>query len=240
MACKFSIICCYTNKELMHEMLVSSLEKQTFKDYEFLPINNKELGFVSASETLNYASNNAIGEILVYAHQDLSLVDEDFLKKLCAFCDEYEFGVAGVAGVVGKEKQVFSSVTMDIDYRIAGKQLNEVKEVDALDECLFIIKKDNFMKFDNLGDTWHFYAVEYSIRCKLANKKVLLFPLSVYHLSPGWSLNDNYWKTLKLLAKKYRSTHKKIYTCMGSFRTDILLPFEIILRKIKRKLFRKR
>lgn len=180
-----SVICAYNNAEILHKMLVPSLEKQTCRDFELISVNAKEHGFTGAAQTLNYGASVAKGEILVFVHQDIELLSETFIDQLNEFCTTYDFGVAGVAGGVAKKKKVYSSVTMDSDHRIAGERATQPMEVDTLDECLFFVKRDRFKGFTDYG-TWHFYAVEYALRCKLGGEKIMLFPLEVYHLSPGW------------------------------------------------------
>ena len=97
------------------------------------------------------------------------------------------------------------------------------------------------MGFDEYCSTWHLYAVEYSLRCHLRGEAVKIFPLDVYHLSPGWSLNKSYYATLKKVEKKYRKQFSHIYTTMGCFPTGaIKLPIFLFLRNIKHKLFRNR
>lgn len=226
-----SIICACNNEKLYNEMLLPSVKKQTLQDYEIIKLNAKELGLVGAAQTLNYGASIAKGDLLLFVHQDIEWNDDKFFEKLITYSSQYNFGIAGVAGVNSNEKQVYSSVTIDIDHRQAGIKITEVKNVDTLDECLFVIKKDKFKGFTDYR-TWHFYAVEYSLKCKRANENVLLFPLDVYHLSPGWSLDKTYWQTLKRVAKDF-SDFKVIPTTMGQFRNNCFLKFEIVLRRLR-------
>lgn len=171
-------------------MLITSLKKQSFKDYETIIVNAKEHNFKNASETLNYGASLAEGDILVFCHQDIDLVDFDFLNKLKVYCDRYDFGIAGVAGIAADNK-VYSNICHGKNKNdIVGILSQKVMDLVSVDECLFIIKKDKFNNFDYTNKTWHLYAVDYSYSCLKNNEKVLLFPLRLYHLSPGYSLND--------------------------------------------------
>lgn len=146
----------------------------------------------------------------------------------------------GVAGVMVNNKgPVYTNITHGkIDYRPeAFTHIDEPIKVDCLDELFFFIKKDKFKPFDDYGPVWHFYAVEQCLRAKT----VLCFPLDVFHLSPGNSLNNSYYSTLKKVAKKYKD-HKIIPTTMGYFRNNILLYLQIAKGKLgilKRKLLKK-
>jgi len=197
-----SVICACNNEKIYNDMLLPSIKKQTVTDYEVIKLNSAELGLSGAANTLNYGAKLAKGDLLMFVHQDVELLSENFFADLIKFSRENDFAIAGVAGVVTKEKQVYSSVVMDVNRVQAGIKNTSVKEVDSIDECLFIIKKDNFKGFKDYG-TWHFYAVEYSIRAKQKGERVLLFPLEIYHLSPGWSFNASYWQTLKAIEKDY-------------------------------------
>lgn len=228
-----SVVCATNDEVMLKKMLVASLKRQTNQNYELIVVDSKKLGFTSSDKALNYGASLAKGEILMFVHQDVELISDRFLDQLEAFSKDNDFGIAGVCGVVSTgEYVVYSSVIMGTNHIQAGRKNTEVRDIYALDECLFIIKKKDFVGFDDLGKTWHFYAVDYSIRCHQKNKKVLLFPLEIYHLSPGWSLNYSYFDTLLVVAKKYPDI-KKIKTCMGVFSNNLALPIYCSYRKFK-------
>lgn len=228
-----SIICPVTDNDTFDNMLVASLKKQAYPDYELLPINAKKHGFRSAAETLNYGAKIAKGDIFIFVHQDVELLSDTVLSDIVDYSSKYDFAIAGVCGVVGTgEYIVSSSVTMGPDKRQAGIRLTKPQKTFVLDECLFVIKANSFTCFDNIGDTWHFYAVDYCLRAHKRNENVYLFPLEIYHLSPGWSLNYDYFDKLKVIGQKYTYL-KKICTCMGIFRNDAFLPVYCNYRKFK-------
>lgn len=231
-----SVICACNNQEILNKMLIPSLKKQSITNWELIVINTKEEGLTSASAALNSGADRSSGDILLFAHQDIEFLQTDILERIEKYSSDYEFGVGGVAGRALSEPYVYSSVIHGKEREPAGIKITEPRSTDSLDECIFFMKKESFKRFDDLGDTWHFYAVEYSQRCKLNGEKVMLFPLEIYHLSPGWSLNNSYWKTLKLVAKKYKGKLKYIITTMGIFRNDASLPLHIAYRKLKMRI----
>lgn len=231
-----SVICASNKQDILEKMLIPSLKMQINANWELIVIDAKKEGLNSASEALNMGANIAHGDILLFVHQDVEFLRDDVLERLERFCLDYDFGVGGVAGRALNETDVYTSVIHGADRKPAGIMIAEPRETDALDECMFFVKKDSFKRFDDLGKTWHFYAVEYSQRCKLSDEKVMLFPLEIYHLSPGWSLDNTYWKTLKSVAKKYKKELKYIVTTMGIFRNSASLPLHIAYRKLKMKL----
>lgn len=229
-----SIICACNDDAVFDRMLMSSLKKQTYTDYEVIKLDSVALGLKGAANTLNYGADIANGDILVFIHQDIELSDRYCLQKINEYAVALKFGIAGVAGVKTGDKSVYSSVTMDVDHRQAGLRITEVKEAEVLDECLLIVRKADFKGFRDYN-SWHFYAVEYSLRCLRQDEKVLVLPLDVYHLSPGWSLNDSYWDTLKRVAKDFKD-FKVIPTTMGQYNNNSLLSLEILLRKLRAKI----
>ncbi len=225
-----SIICPSTDEGIRKKLLEASLEKQTFRDFELIVLNNRELGMDRASRVLNEGAKRARGEMLVFAHQDVALEDERFLEKLWKYGEAFEFGIGGVAGTANGEETVWSSVTQGPERQQAGRRLEAPMEADSLDECLFFMKKADFMGFADLGATWHLYAVEYCLRCRTEGKKVMLFPLPVYHASPGWSMDEGYWRTLDRVATMYRGKVKAIPTTLGVFELNWLYPIKRIKR----------
>lgn len=223
-----SFICAVNNDELAKKMLINSLSKQTSDQYELVLIHAQEYGFTSASQTLNYGASIAKGDIFIFIHQDIEFQSSHCVEDLLELCNKYEFAIAGVAGVSLLRRKVYSSVEMDFDHRIAGIQNTKVRTIDTLDECLLIIKRSAFQGFADYGDTWHFYGVDYSLRSALNDESVLLFPIQIYHLSPGWSLDHSYWKTLKLLKKRYKKLFKVIPTTMGIWTFDLYGKFKIL------------
>lgn len=229
-----SVVVCVNKMDVYERLLLPSIKKQKHKDYEIVLIDTKEHPYSSAADALNYGASLAKGDILIFCHQDVELLDDYAFTQIEKLSSENEYGVAGVAGIVESEMQIYSSVVDGLDRRQAGIKNEEVKNVDSLDECLFVVKKDRFKGFTDYG-SWHFYAVEYSLKCKRNNENVLLLPINIYHESPGWSLNKSYWKTLLKVAKEFRE-FKTIPTTMGVFKNNKLLRLRIIRNRLRNAL----
>ena len=232
-----SFICATNDTKTLNEMLVASLKKQINQNFELVVVDAKEHGLKSASETLNYGASIANGKYLCFVHQDIEFLNDDAIDKIIDYFDSNDFGIAGVAGETGKTRKdytVYSSVVMNEDRKHAGLFLDKQKEAYSVDECVMFVKKEQFKKFDDFGNTWHFYGVEYSLRCIKNNEKVLLFPINVYHKSSG-VLNNSYWDTLKLVCKKYKDV-KVIKTCCGNFNNNCLTSLYCFAHKVKNKL----
>lgn len=227
-----SIICPCNNKDIL-EMLLTSLKKQKNQNYEIVIVDTIEQKFSSAVDALSYGASKAKGTIFVFCHQDIEFLSYDAIDIIYKYCLENDFGIAGVAGVNSGKLAIFSSVRDGPQHLITGTEIHEVTPIDVLDECLFIIKKDKFMGFDSLGATWHFYAVDYCMKSIASNKKNLLFPIRIYHQSPGYSINYNFFKILKKLGKKYKGSFKYVTTTIINVKNDSFFGLRVFWCKTK-------
>lgn len=232
-----SIICVYNNFEILNKFLIPSLRRQKNKDYELILYNNSTNNLTAASLALNCCANKAKGEILIFVHQDVYFIDDESISKIVDFCSKYEFGLAGVAGV-DDNGNVLSSVLQGQNRQIAGKLNTSIREIEVLDECLLIVKRKNFFGFEYLGNTWHLYGVEYSLFCKRNRLVNFLYPIMIWHYSPGLSLNDSYFKTVK----NFFALHTEITkfdTTMGGFKNNYIFNLRILYLKLKFRFMKK-
>lgn len=238
---KLSFICAFNKPDVLNTLLIPSLKKQVNQSYELILVDAKEHGFKSAAETLNYGASLAKTDCLCFVHQDIAFLDDDAVDKIIDLFEANDFGIAGVAGQVGDKKKnysVISSVVMTENRIQAGSPLTEKKEAYSVDECLMFIKKSRFMGFDDFGSTWHFYGVEYSIRCLEKGNKVLLVPIDVYHESAG-DTNNSYWDTLRKVGKRHKG-QRTIKTTCGIYKNGFLLPLYCFAHKVKNGLMKRR
>lgn len=228
----FSIICVYNNSELLNKMLVESIKKQKFKDYELLLIDNQKKKYLSASAALNYGASISKGDFLVFVHQDVELISPDYLSLLSSLCKKNNFGIAGVAGMDIKTRKVFSCVFQGYNKEIAGTKIDSIKQIDSVDECLMVIPQKSFIGFENLGSVWHLYGPAYSLLAKSKQQDVILPPLPTYHLSPGWSFDCTYFDALVTLCNKHHDW-KTIPTTMGIWKNDSFTKLRCSFKKLK-------
>lgn len=243
-----SIICPTNNFDVFNSQLKESLDKQNYRDFEVIPVdtNNRR---ISAVDALIEGAKKANGEYLLFCHHDL-LFEEDELGNIIKYLSNIgDFGVVGVAGVDNQGK-VIGNVTNGVTpKRITSSVIDGPVEVQTLDEMLFIVKREvlSEIPFDKRNETWHLYAVDYSLSMKLYNKKVYVIPSDIYHKSAGYSMNRSYYTELQRICTKYQNDIEKIYTTMGVWHTktaklrmDILnIKFQMILVNLKRFLIRR-
>lgn len=217
-----SVICVYNNEDILNRYLINSLKTQE-KKHELILLDNTKKRFKSASEALNYGGQKAKGKYLIFMHQDIDLLSDNWLKKAEEILNSMnKLGIAGVAGIKNR-KGVISNISHGITPQLAGRfQIEKPTKVQTLDECLIIIPRSVFKiyQFDeDTCDNWHLYAVDYSLSIKSSGLEAYVIPLSLYHRSNALSLNKEYFYTLEKLLKKYKSSHNFIHTTMGTWST---------------------
>lgn len=237
-----SIICASNNKQILEECLEQSLDKQTYKDFELIVVDTKKNKYIGASDALMSGAKKSKGDILIFVHHDVIFNTEYELENIVKQIEKIkDFGILGIAGAPYKKGTLVGNITNgEPKIYISDKKINDPTEVQTLDEVMFIIKKDNLEKQPlNLDNkTWHLYAVEYCLKMHENNKKVMVIPSNIHHLSAGASMNDDYYKQLRKVCKIYKKTYKNINTTCGRWYTNkILLELQIYrhLRRIKQK-----
>lgn len=230
-----SIVCIYNNKEILNKYLLKSLRTQTVK-FEPIFIDNTDNKFKSATEALNYGGNKANGKYLMFVHQDVFLFSDEWLDKIEKSLNSLKhFGVAGVAGVSEKGKDVISNIKHGISHKKAGKiHIKNPFRVQTLDECLFIIPQNVFKtyKFDENLNGWHLYAVDYCLNVNRNGLKVYVLPYFIYHMSHGYSMSEDFYSKLKYVLKKYKKDYDTIYTTCDVWNTSHPIIVQRIVNKI--------
>ena len=150
-------------------------------------------------------------------------------------------GVAGAQPISKNKRRIISSIYQGPNqHRVGQWNGSEFEEVQTVDECLFIIKKDYFIhhKF-RVRVGWHLYAVEYCLNTLLDGLKNYVIKADVWHLSPGNSLDSNYIVQLEKLIKQYKQKFDQISTTVKAWPTRgiyayIYRKYYYIKQRIKR------
>jgi GT2 family glycosyltransferase len=187
-----SVICVYNNKNILKKELEVSVDNQRNVKYEKIFIDNRDKKFSSAAKALNYGVSISSGNILIFTHQDIILLENNVFEKLIEY-----FALLGkdsILGVAGKSSSFPSSTITNIlhgkNREYAGKfGYKDNFKVNTIDECFFAITRESFHKLvfdENICFSWHLYGVEY---CLEAKKKLdcnsFVVDLSIYHNSAG-------------------------------------------------------
>lgn len=217
-----SIVCVYNNKEILDNFLLKSLKTQSV-DYELILIANTNGKFKSAAQALNEGAEKANGDYIMFVHQDIDLKSNEWLKDTEYILGSLDnFGICGVAGISPwDEDEIISNIQQgNPPQNISKKRIKTPQKVQTADECLFIIPRSVFkiLKFDQeVCSDWHLYAVDYSLSIKYRGFKVFVLPSDIYHSSPGNSMSEQYYLTLKKVLKKHKNHYKVVFTTMGGW-----------------------
>lgn len=214
-----SIVCVYNNKEILENWLLKSLKKQTI-EYELILLNSQDNQFQSAAVALNYGGSKATGKFIFFIHQDINLVNPQFLQKSLDYLNHLDnLGIAGIAGKSGIHGEIVTKIIQGEPPRqINVRGIVTPLEVESLDECLLIIPKEEFRKipFDtSTCDDWHLYGVDYCLTMKERGLKVVVLPICAYHRSEGGSISRGYFHSLSKLFKKHQGHYPVIITTVG-------------------------
>lgn len=238
-----SIVVISNNQEKLEKELLNSLKMQDYQDYEMIIIDNTKNEFKTASSANNEGVKRATGKYILFIHNDVVFKDKNSLSNIVQYfylLDKKEYAILGFAGIQIGEKRIMSLETGKQHKIFTEKELNGVESCFSVDECGFIMCNDMISKylFADLGQTWHFYAVEICLRLMKDGYKIGVIPVSAWHTSLG-DANENYYVTMKKLVQMYRKTFPKIYTTCYSVTTkypiaEIKLNIKIIKKYIKK------
>jgi hypothetical protein len=230
----FSIVCVYNDEKVLNDWLMKGLKTQDFK-FELILVDNTGGKFKSAAEGLNHGGAKAVGEYIIFMHQDVCLLAAGSLRRAEAFLREIpDVGVAGVAGVTkGGGGGFFRVGTTPLENRACfvyqGPEKEPIPcgtftgpvEVQTLDEQLLMVPRKVFSGagFDEkVCSGWHLYGVGYSLSMKKRGLKAYSLPIPVWHVSQG-TLNKDYYATLNKILKKHKDENV-IYTTCGLWHTS--------------------
>lgn len=221
------------NRQEIFEGFRESLQAQEEIDYELLPIVNLNGEYDSARKAYNEAALKAEGTYLLFSHPDIRFLKPEALKELMEQAEKIrDFGVIGVAGA--KEKagnsgkgEILAGIVHGSNQDYFGtRQIRKPEEVQTVDECLFLVKKDDFTEHPfQEKPGWHLYAVEYCLDALLNGQKNYVVPADVWHMSDGKSLNEKYVSQVDQMVRERRGQVDVIFTTIKTWPTKGLTAF---------------
>lgn len=220
---RYSIVTCVSNYDIYEKCLLKSLRLHDNNDnlYEVIPIDNRNNAY-SASEAYNLGLMIATSDIIINCHQDVSVLDDFFIKldeSILRIKDE-NWGVIGCSGVSIHDQQnvgiVFNSFSSeDINQAIDKKMcyyegIKSITEVYSIDECLFVIRKRQGIRFNDELRGFHLYGVDICLNYRANGYKVYATELPIIHygeFSSSIIYDRSYWKAIRQITKKWSSEY---------------------------------
>jgi glycosyl transferase family 2 len=217
-----SVVCVYNNRALLERRLLSSLEQQR-TCYEVVTVDNRDNVFASAASALNHGADRAAGKWVLFAHQDVALISQDWLAQAedILECDS-PTGWVGSVGVdaCGKVKGFMIDRA-----RLLGRPFYALDDVQTLDECLLIHRRlpRGQKYFDEALGGWHAYGVDACCSALRAGLKNYVIPLPIWHDSPSTNISG-LSEAHEYVWRKYKTAFQRIHTTCG------LLPDALLTR----------
>ncbi len=212
------------NDEDMYKRFMSLLSNQKDIEYEMLCVDNYDNHIVSARQAFMEKVEEAKGDIILFIHPDIVFLNDNVLHDFIeSFCSINNVGVVGIAGspteVVNNNRIILSNILHGSDRHRAGVEIDSPKEVQTVDECMFAIKTNILKKIGFLNyEGYHLYAVELCLSCLLNGLDNYVVPVDVWHISDGRSLNPQYVKTLRRMARDFSESFEYINTTVRRWR----------------------
>lgn len=190
-----------SNKEEYFSNFKNSLNNTIGVPYELIKIENPNK--FSLSEAYNIGGEKARFEILLFVHEDVIFVSENWgqtLKKL--FEENQKLGIVGVAGALKKSSlptgwgtgtskfdrinliQVFDDQEKIHTTRKAKETAEEIKVLDGVFIATPKIVWEKF-KFDKSVSGFHVYDIDFSLRVTQYYTGIISYEILLKHFSIG-------------------------------------------------------
>ncbi len=235
-----SIVCCYNNKKILDDFLMSSLKNQN-DQYQLLLVDNTNNSYSSVAKAYNSVLSQIEGDNVLFCHQDFAFKDSSQLRDIEKVLNKNKKAVIGFCGMDSEGKVYSNLMCKGSDEYITKNRVSQTMSVESVDECCFGMSKewlDLVGNFDeDVCDNWHLYATDYCYRTKIKGGEVLLLEDECYHKDTKASSSEvtkEYLSSLKKLRKKYKGAYKTIYSPCYLVSTNFLkFNFKVLKTRIR-------
>lgn len=184
----FSVVCVFNDAQKLERRLLDSLKKQSVS-YDLVTVDNRHGQFSGASTALNWGAARSKGDWVVFVHQDVALLSENWLERAEELLSRHNpAGWVGIAGVSssGVQRGLLRDSAM-----LRGEAFDRLLEVQTLDEVLLIHRRQSSgdAYFDEQLTGWHAYGVEACCRAARSGAKNYVMSLPVWHDTERTNLN---------------------------------------------------
>lgn len=216
---KICFIMCVNNERYLEEAAyyINRLKVPEGYTVELLALR----GALSMASGYNEAMRSTDAKYKVYLHQDVMIVEEEFLFRMLEIFEDGQIGMLGVVGSpempenavmwygrrVGK---IYFSGIYDAKTSIIGENVS-TSYVEAVDGLLIATQYDLPWR-EELFDGWDFYDISQSFEFRRAGYKIAVPKMDrpwVIHDDGGINNFRNYFKYRKLFIEEYFSDAKK-------------------------------
>lgn len=234
-----SVVCVYNKPDILESYLQKSLYDQDIQ-CEFIALDNTQSQFSSAAESLNFGSNKANCDYLMFIHQDVTF-SSDWLTNVleqisCVEKINKQWGVIGLMGM-GKGGRYSGHIT-DLHGHLYQPPLPH--EVESLDEVCLIIRKKSGLCFDESLGGFHLYGADLCLQAMTKGLSNYAIDACVQHMGQG-IMGQDFWITAERLYAKWKVKDcpiSVIETTCGVFRlqSGLRAILEYKFKKLRRRL----
>ena len=213
---KICFIMCTNNAQYEAEAMHFISKLHVPQGYEIDAISIKEAKSLTSGYNEGMRASDA--KYKVYLHQDVMIVEPDFIARLLHIFEDPEIGMVGMVGTphlpenkipwwawrVGALYTCNVSAMGMFDYEYPEEAKHGVIEVEAIDGLLMATQYDIPWR-DDLFDKWDFYDVSQSLEFIRHGYKVV-----VPYMETTWCIHDdgfvnlkNYYEEREKLLKEY-------------------------------------
>lgn len=218
---KICFIMCTNNEKYMNEaaFYISNLIVPQGYEIDFLTVD----GAKSMAAGYNEAAAATDAKYKVYLHQDVFIVNKNFIQDILDIFKDEKIGMIGMVGSPKLPKTyvpwygyrvgaLYSSNITQSGCSVLDNSYTGVQEVEAVDGFMMITQVDIPWRED-LFTGWDFYDVSQSAEYQKAGYKVV-----VPSQSTPWCLHDDgflnllhYHEARRIFIKEYKDTTKEVW-----------------------------
>lgn len=204
MRTKIGFICSRTNPIVFSENIERSF---AWLSNDHIVVSGKR--YPNLCDAYNIGIKRSSNDILIFVHQDVYLPDNWFglFKKALRRLKDIDWGVLGVAGV-GFGGRNYVGYLCDRGKQWKKGWYNSLpKQVQTVDELLFVIKNDGFFVFDEKIMSTDLHALDLCMQAREQGKENYVINAYLYHNSSRNSmvpLSKDFHKSSKYLTRKWR------------------------------------
>lgn len=207
---RWSLISAVNNEAVLERCLLKSPDADSLGDVIL------RRGHPSAASAYNAGMDEARGELLMFAHQDMYFPAGWFdrvqstIRTLSA--QDPGWGVLGVWG--RRDDGECDGHLCWTGKGIAGRSFEGVVEVQTLDEVVIIFRKSSGLRFDEGLGGFHMYGSDIALQARtLGMKSYVLSALCIHNTNEYGMLPWDFWKAYFFMRKKWRSHLPVLTTC---------------------------
>jgi Glycosyl transferase family 2 len=208
-----SLVSVFNDAAKVQARLVASLKRQD-APHQLVLVDNRDGRFSGAAAALNWGARQAVGDWIVFLHQDVELLAEDWLGRT----EQWLTGLDrnGWHGVVGRNARGRWRGLLCDRAMVFGEPFDRPVEVQTLDEVVLIHANHGpgYLYFDERVPGWHAYGVDACCNALRRGARNYVLPAPIWHDS-----NSTNQAGLRLahayVWEKHRRAFGRIYTTCG-------------------------